>query len=304
MSGLVVLIPSLLSTPTRANFANLLLRSIADQVEHADAYVLCIRGPYTDKLRVPESLKDLLTVVKATDTETSQLLQLRRAWQVFSAQNKSTSQLWVSFSDDDDLWSPIRIKTLRESTNFCNSAVTAIRELQYATGASSSGDFPTAPKSSEVVQMPPRGTSEYYLCTMRACVVDDFFTKASKPLLRHPYADQAFVRFATMYRGSQGQTAYHPLKREGPLYYYRIHSDSVCQRVKDEAGGNPKNAIRNNIHCMVLSGVVCPRLIASYLKYDPVFFSRVLKALKKEVGTSVIDSRVFDTSFYYTLKGN
>lgn len=300
MSELVVLIPSFLSTPTRADFANLLLRSIANQVEHADGYVLCVRGPYIDRLQVPEGLNDLLTVVEATE-ETSQLLQLRRAWRTFSGRGVGNTPLLFSFSDDDDLWSPVRIKTLRTTTRRCGPVVTAVRELQYARGESSAEDFTAALGTSEVVSMSPRGSSEYYLCTVRAHVVEEFFTKASDSLLRHSFADQAFVRYVQTYGGRNGQTAFITLEEEGPLYYYRVHGDSVCDRVKEQVGKDPKKAIRSNIHCMVLAGVVNPRMIASYIIRDPAFFARTLKELKREVGTSVIDSNMFDIYTYYTI---
>jgi hypothetical protein len=199
---LVVFIPCLVSSPERLDYLRDLIWCINQQTVHADEYILCVSGDcriLTNRIRVINY-----------DGELSQFLQLKYAYEDWRKSVTTLDDYWVTFSDGDDLWKTQHIEQIRYYMN--NDVVDGFaptQRLRYTTEIEKSD---VGPRSSAV---------EYWMMTMKAKILEHFFKSVNLLLLKHVYADRAFVYWVI----KNYKMALIP--EEEPTYIYRIHDDST-----------------------------------------------------------------------------
>lgn len=211
---LVVFIPCLASSIKRVELLNELFACIENQTVHATEYILCITGKYMDEVKVPSCV----TVYKWK--KSSQFLQLRYAYKKWKSTTTTINDTYITFSDADDLWENNHIEQTLYLINKCIIADGFVLKYKYS-GWSLNDKKETEIKSEASI--------EYYLMTVKACIVDKFFELANENLLKHSFADKAFVRWTCR--------NYKIANIDFPAtYFYRLHTDSMLenpQKVKD-----------------------------------------------------------------------
>lgn len=254
MPKIAVLIASLVNTITRRRLLDRMLASVTAQHEHADKYILCLRGPpeLTSDLDLPSNM----TVLRASDdVDTSQCLQLRAAWKHFMANVDGDLDWWIMFSDDDDLWHPGHIRQyavgIRQLHN--NKSVTAVRAKAILKTKEMRSTFDEHLDCANVSHDDGgAGIGECYMYAVRPWIIGAFFRTKSTSYLEHRYADVGLARFIREWGGKQGRTA---ISTHAPTYLYYEHDDSITGAVESQ-DLRIDRALRNNVELAVISGIM------------------------------------------------
>jgi hypothetical protein len=241
MANLICLIASHV-TLNRLPLIRELFHSISNQTKFVPIYMSwssdqnCI-DDFEDMIAETSNIEFFYSKTKLSQFEHYQKIMTKVSW------NKDDH---VMFSDDDDLWSPLRIELMSHVTNdafaqsgTCYSRIVFVNyaEINY-NGERKRKEFKTKTPAD----------IDHWATVVPFSIFAEFFTVFPEWIIKNKYCDTAFVTFTASYKPEQMKSAFSD--NEEIVYFYRFHQNSLCDVSKRE----------QHLHAEKLKSKITPEL--------------------------------------------
>ena len=169
-----------------------------------------------DSVRLPS-----WKVVRSVEPLT-QFQHYRRCEQLISGDYTDDSDVWVIFSDDDDIWCSTRHIVYKTNISEVPPQVTACVADIHLSGDCNADNLEDIDDDSvcKIHKQKEHGTHEYWKYAVRLTLFSDFFKWASTRLLKLVFCDMTFASFIATYRLTECcQTATMLLPTQTWMYF-------------------------------------------------------------------------------------
>lgn len=261
--SIIALMASYVDSEQRLIYLQQCLESIASQTVQPELLLIgiCFQEPYKTRLMEmlnAETQKMPFLRVKSFGVRISSQFQIYRTLMRWVPTNEKT---WLIFSDDDDLWHPLRMYAFSSCVGNANDDVIVCRVPQLASGKSSA--IKTWLDVSESVKhkrlkMDCVGR-EYVTNCVRLKVIQDFFNLPNVDgLLSNAVCDLYFSTYVQLYHGQlivfdQKNSPISPYE-ETWLYFYRHWPQTVTGRTKEPVeftSENTRKHMERNVYTLL-----------------------------------------------------
>ena len=206
--SLICCIASHINSAYRLNRFRELLRSIKNQKEYPDKIFISISSDIllTDFINEINNLNIILNIeVSVKDIKLTQFQHYKSLVDVIKKTYKDLDDIWIMFSDDDDLWHRQRTQEYKDRvTKFKDDKdVTLIKSVTYAENINPISNIESININSlKIKNNSPSILGNYIDYVCRATLFIYFFNYCHEQALTHKYCDCYFSIFLRRYGGT------------------------------------------------------------------------------------------------------
>lgn len=237
MEKLHVFLASVIDSKGRLKRFKQLLQSATDQLVKPDFFSISIYiDPQFDISN--EDLQGMLCNLTVLSTDTFILRQKRKKSQFVQYRDllnrKKGKGCWIVFSDDDDLWSPIRISTFKMAiADNKNKNVKGIKMAEQTCNKNPICCDINTPKDVnkamecgcvDIQERSPGQLVEYHEWCVGMTLFEQFCKKNKYLIEKNKYCDVEFRYYLQTYNGKKGETMV--IQRTEPQIWYYFYRDA------------------------------------------------------------------------------